>query len=259
MTLPLLDISSIILAEAGIQTDKDLCSICLDHLDDEKTIYKVEKCNHVFHAKCILEMYIKSNSKNCPLCRSQISVASNICDNAIKFKINLIKKYVKRKNANLNIVKVYTDYVNYGKQISELKKGSTIIQKEIVSTKKNNKTIFTQKLKLEQNVLELKNFMKRNTLGFTSKYRRYRRALCNKMSLKFIKDIIKDASIEIVNKINDKIENVENDLYNIKDHDIFKHYNLLRQKKKKIDYQIIKLHQQEFILKNAMLRMSLSQ
>ena len=256
MSRSLFDISSVNLLETDMQIDKDVCSICLDDLDDEKTLYNVEGCNHIFHTKCILEMYIKGDTKSCPLCRSQISVTNNTNVTTIvteKFKMDLIKKYVKRKNANSNVVSIYTEYVNFDKKLLENKKELTSVQKEMVNLKKNNKVIFKEKDKLEENLSELKTFMKRNTLGFVSKYRRFRRAACNKTSLKFIKDIIKNVSIEIVTKINNKVEDVETELCSVKENNVFKDYELLEKKRKKIATQRIKIYQQQCILKTAML------
>jgi hypothetical protein len=253
MPRPLFDISSINLLETDIQIDKELCSICLDEMDNPNTIYKIEDCNHMFHTKCILEMYIKSEAKSCPNCRHYISVTDNTGNATVKFKMDLIKKYVKKKDANTNVVNFYTEYVNYNKKLFELKKELVSVQRDITVLKKDNKAIFKEKDKLDENLLELKNFMKSNILCFTSRYRRYRRALCNKNSLKFIKDIIKDASTEITNKINEQVESVEDDLSKIKENDVFKNYNILEKKKKKINTQQAKLQREQSILQNSML------
>lgn len=51
------------------KSPEDVCSICLDVLDDDK--YKTS-CNHIFHSKC-LGMSCKSRtSKMCPYCRAPI-------------------------------------------------------------------------------------------------------------------------------------------------------------------------------------------
>jgi len=45
------------------------CCICLEKLDDSKTIGKL-KCNHIFHHKCIVKwLHNDQYGKVCPLCK----------------------------------------------------------------------------------------------------------------------------------------------------------------------------------------------
>lgn len=55
--------------KASPKSPDDVCSICLDVLDDDK--YKT-KCNHVFHSKCLGMACKASSSKKCPYCRAPI-------------------------------------------------------------------------------------------------------------------------------------------------------------------------------------------
>jgi len=43
------------------------CSICISNFTDDN--FKLNKCNHVFHKKCISEWVISYNKNSCPLCR----------------------------------------------------------------------------------------------------------------------------------------------------------------------------------------------
>ena len=52
----------------------DLCSICLNNLDDEQT-YTLEACGHQFHTKCIINWF--RNSSTCPCCRNNTYEAAN--------------------------------------------------------------------------------------------------------------------------------------------------------------------------------------
>jgi hypothetical protein len=57
-------------AKDSPKSPDDVCSICLDVIDNDK--YKT-KCNHTFHSKC-LGMWCKSKtSKVCPYCRASIN------------------------------------------------------------------------------------------------------------------------------------------------------------------------------------------
>ena len=62
----------------------ETCAICLDDITNND-YYQMEKCGHIFHKKCILKWFSKSNT--CPCCRSNV-------DNIfyIKTKNNFVKK-----------------------------------------------------------------------------------------------------------------------------------------------------------------------
>jgi hypothetical protein len=83
--------------EVSEENDKDLCSICLDEMNIPESIYIIESCNHCFHSKCILEMFISGVNEFCPLCRTYITTTNNHYDYD-SFKFNLIQKYAKKKN-----------------------------------------------------------------------------------------------------------------------------------------------------------------
>jgi len=46
------------------------CSICLGDHNDNDAFTKINKCNHIFHTKCINEWIMKCNKYTCPLCRT---------------------------------------------------------------------------------------------------------------------------------------------------------------------------------------------
>ena len=49
------------------------CSICLNEIDIEDTVLKLE-CEHIYHNTCLKDWYLKSENKNCPICREDIDV-----------------------------------------------------------------------------------------------------------------------------------------------------------------------------------------
>ena len=49
------------------------CSICLNEIDVEDTVLKLD-CEHIFHKECLKDWYLKSENKNCPICREEIDV-----------------------------------------------------------------------------------------------------------------------------------------------------------------------------------------
>lgn len=95
--------------EINEENDKELCSICLDEMNIPVSIYKIESCNHCFHSKCILEMFINGINDFCPLCRCYITTTNNNYDYD-SFKFNLIQKYAKKKNSNKIVVNLFKKY-----------------------------------------------------------------------------------------------------------------------------------------------------
>ena len=99
----------------------DLCSICIDNLENNASIVKLD-CGHLFHYDCIIN--VKNNK--CPNCRSVI-VNEPICENnhinnffyvsnikkngkcfiCLKksFKYCLKEKYINNENQNNNGLK----------------------------------------------------------------------------------------------------------------------------------------------------------
>ena len=53
-------------------TNIDICSICLDELQDEDCVTALPNCYHVFHTACIREWLLERQSTYCPLCKSNV-------------------------------------------------------------------------------------------------------------------------------------------------------------------------------------------
>ena len=60
--------------------NKDVCAICLDEEDKVSVWVKLDKCNHVFHVKCVNKLFEKhrSEEKMCPLCRKEFHIWQKI-------------------------------------------------------------------------------------------------------------------------------------------------------------------------------------
>jgi hypothetical protein len=48
---------------------EDNCSICLEHIEMNSTIYHIP-CNHKFHMNC-LKPHLMNYNRLCPLCRNE--------------------------------------------------------------------------------------------------------------------------------------------------------------------------------------------
>lgn len=94
--------------------NNDICSICLDNIDNSNEIHEL-RCGHIFHTKCIIRWFREGyvNGK-CPLCLDNPSRKSNYGLKYYGYNFNsfiidqrcsTLKKYNKKnkdKNLKLN-------------------------------------------------------------------------------------------------------------------------------------------------------------
>ena len=73
----------------------DICSICLDNLNNGENPYIIKSCGHYFHRQCIFQWFAKSNT--CPYCRNLVH---NIFYIKIKNTFYIKKKYVLEIDGN---------------------------------------------------------------------------------------------------------------------------------------------------------------
>ena len=75
----------------------ELCSICLNNLDEEQS-YTLEACNHQFHTKCIINWF--RNSSSCPCCRNNTyEAANNIPGYILRERYKELRKISRKSNA----------------------------------------------------------------------------------------------------------------------------------------------------------------
>ena len=95
---------SIPLFENGNIND-NMCSICLDFMNDERVLYIIPECNHKFHTMCVLQWF-RSEHSECPLCRRKPDQSQH--NNTKLFP--LIINYARRKDAPKNLVSMANKY-----------------------------------------------------------------------------------------------------------------------------------------------------
>jgi hypothetical protein len=49
--------------------NNEVCAICLNNYKTNEYKRELNKCNHIFHKKCIDKWFKNSDNKSCPLCR----------------------------------------------------------------------------------------------------------------------------------------------------------------------------------------------
>lgn len=52
-------------------SDQTICTMCQYDLEDKNRVYKLKKCGHIFHRKCI-KPWFKSYNHICPNCRIDV-------------------------------------------------------------------------------------------------------------------------------------------------------------------------------------------
>ena len=97
------------------------CSICLSEMND-KDVYILKKCSHMFHKSCFSKWFVKSNT--CPICRSIVAYNFLIKFCPISIRVYILKiednsliffraKKSKNKNSNELFVENYETKQHY--------------------------------------------------------------------------------------------------------------------------------------------------
>jgi len=125
----------------------DVCSICLNNLNDEQT-YILEACQHVFHTKCIINWFRSSSS--CPCCRDNTLVSNNIPGYMLRERYKELRKISRKTNAP-------KDLKNLVKRLNNI---------EIKHKEKNNE--YREFRKENKEILNMENKLRRErySLGF---------------------------------------------------------------------------------------------
>ena len=92
-----------------LETDPDVCIICLEHLSAE-TQYQLPECTHKFHQNCIMTWFRSGNCK-CPLCNN-LGVNDDAGGGEVtmrtrgwgwwrggQYKYKMIRQYARKKTA----------------------------------------------------------------------------------------------------------------------------------------------------------------
>lgn len=229
--------------DMDIFIDKDLCAICLDEMDQPNSIYTIDTCNHQFHSNCIINMFINSTHRDCPLCRNRIGEKKHIYDN---FKFELFRKYSKRKDCNKTIKNLFKKYDKYEVKFKEMQKELDKLNRKIYNIPKEDKKILNIYKHNEDDINSCKEFLrlKRHQLIkisdiFLRNYRGYNVGMKNNIVKNLITDKIKNYNLELKNIIEDKIKELE--LSN-KENTIVLNYKKIREqitKLEKNNYNII--------------------
>ena len=240
--------------EISEENDKELCSICLDEMNIPESIYKIESCNHCFHSKCILEMFINGINEFCPLCRSYITTTNNNYDYD-SFKFNLIQKYAKKKNSNKIVVNLFKKYDKCDSSLKLLIKEKKQINRNISLVKKNNKDIIRKNI--ENRCLErrIKCFLKNNKNIIKTDWRNKRSPIFVR---KIIKENIKECNTNMSSIFNEKLIELNLQFEEYKNNDCIKEYDKLNKILSKINIKIIKKRREKNDIKRSILQIPIA-
>lgn len=221
------------------------CAICLDNMNNDTEIYTIENCNHKFHTKCVLEMFIEGFTDSCPMCRSIISTSNNRNRNFEDFKFKLLLRHSKKSNANIlikNLVKKYNDAQD---KIKKLRSQNNIIKKERRIVSKNNDIL--KKITLTR--IKTNRFKKAKKV----RIRLYKPRRFYSIIPKDVKELVKKCNIEIKNTIKDNINTLENEMKNLKNSDAYKEFEYINNKCSKMGKNIIKYNRISRKIKDSLL------
>ena len=115
----------------------ETCSICLNILDNNLTIYEMKDCKHRFHSNCLIEWLCTSN--NCPLCRYVLQ-PNHMKTSMFTYITNFLRS---KKNTNKNLINIYKKYKNTKEKLNNNKKAFKLFETK-------NKNIIKQYKKMLQ-------------------------------------------------------------------------------------------------------------
>ena len=221
--------------------DIESCSICLDNMNNEAEIYTIENCNHKFHTKCILEMFIEGFTDLCPLCRTIISTTNTRYKDFENFKFKLLVKYSKKPKANIlikNLVKKYNDNQD---KIKILRSKLNIIEKERRVLDKNDNIL--KKIKIIRTKIGI--FQNSKVIKF--KLNKKRRIP------KEIKESVKKFNLEIKDIIKHNITTLKQETINLKNTDTYKTIEIINKQTLYIRKNITKYNRLSKKIKDSLL------
>jgi len=99
------------------------CSICLDIIADDSSLYKLMPCEHEFHVDCIVNWFRKKED-SCPYCRDKPNQKEEVINllnyvNIFQYLAPVYKNFgyasskARRKDAPTNLKKMYSNYKRY--------------------------------------------------------------------------------------------------------------------------------------------------
>lgn len=128
------------------------CLICLQEYSDNDETYTLEKCNHRFHTKCIINWFRMSS--RCPCCRdNNYEIYSNIPAYILTERTEELIKISRRSNAPIKLKQL----VERLKNIEDRLKNKNIRYRQF---KSENKKILSDDRKLRREIWHIE-FLKR--------------------------------------------------------------------------------------------------
>ena len=124
------------------ETEVETCSICLNRLDNNLTIYEMKDCKHKFHSNCLIEWLCTSN--NCPLCRYVLQ-PNYMKTSMFTYITNFLRS---KKNKNKNLINIYKKYKSSKEKAVNKNKEFKLFETE-------NKNIIKQYKKMRQEKRDL--------------------------------------------------------------------------------------------------------
>lgn len=131
-----------------MNTEENLCSICLDTLQEENSIETLELCSHSFHIECLQKWFLRQ--ANCPLCRVSVAAPITSTIEVQRYILTwivlqwILQKYPRHEQFSRNKDKIISILQRFrwngnkvfpidSTSLSALKTQKTIVQKKILT------------------------------------------------------------------------------------------------------------------------------
>ena len=127
----------------NVESNDDMCCICLSVMDNELLIHKIDECKHTFHSSCLIEWLRTSNQ--CPMCRNEKNNIYRRKTSLFRIIVNFLRR---KNNKNKKLQAIYNKYKNIknnyhkeNKSLKEFTKKNNILLKEYIQIKNKKRRL----------------------------------------------------------------------------------------------------------------------
>ena len=117
----------------------NLCSICLENIEDTEDSYSLPECDHNFHTDCIVTWFRVGNDK-CPLC-SNTGINNNYNFSETKSLYRTASEHARSKESSKEIKKVYEQIRKKKEQLKTIRQQMKELRSNEIYREINKKVV----------------------------------------------------------------------------------------------------------------------
>ena len=131
-----------------MNSEENLCTICLDILKEDDAIETIHLCSHIFHTECLQKWFLRQ--ANCPLCRVSLGAPILSLIEVQRYMLTwivlqwILEKYPRHEHFSRNKTKIISILQTFrwngnkvfpidSTSLSAMRKQKTIVQKKILT------------------------------------------------------------------------------------------------------------------------------